>query len=63
MHAWLPKQDITHLTFRSSDFGPLSELVPSQGKQLGLKVDFAALEEANNRPEVPTRVSDAVFAA
>jgi hypothetical protein len=37
--------------------------MPPQGKQLGLKVDFAALNEANNGPEVPTRVSDAVFAA
>ena len=63
MHPSLSTRATTYFTPRPTDFVPLSKLVSPQGKQLSLKVDFAALNEANDSPEVPARVSDAVFAA
>ena len=63
MHPSLLARATTYFTPQPTDLVPLRKLVSPQGKQLSLKVDFAALNEANDSPEVPTRVSDAVFAA
>jgi hypothetical protein len=63
MHPSLSTRATTYFTRRSTGVAPLSKLVSPQGKQLSLKVDFTALNEANNGSEVATRVSDGVFAA
>ena len=41
----------------------LSELVPAQGEQFGLKVDLSVLDQAHHRPEVFSGISNAVSAA
>jgi hypothetical protein len=63
MRPSLLKRFIVPLTSQPTACVSSSKLVPPQGKQFSLRVDFAALNEASNGPEVPTRVSDGVFAA